>query len=467
MVSMTQFIPEFRGVPAPAPVLLADPALQSFVGRSIYAQSKDLIHPDNPFRRPLLNDAFKGWDRAEYTLDDLCSNGSLVANRVLLAIYEQDFVFLPRLGFDAGKRDAFAEFYDRDARVTGEILSCRLEKLLFSCVSKAVHVSGDWDVKAFEAYFEDFKQRFRAEKLSRLMDTIAAMRDPVAGARMFLVQMAGDFLVESSAMTRNVVGNYGPVQSELFKVVIDECGYGVFKTKHSTLFENVLQSQGLDPIPHTYWQLYLPTSMYLNNYYNCICRNHASVFRYFGAILQVETAFRLTCEIMARMMKIVFGPSAHVEYFREHTHIDDHHSRMVMDKIVVPIVESHGEFALHEIVRGFEESLIVGDQFTAGLQRQMDWIDRIDCDYAIRRLPSSAQPRSMRAARGALCGTQMADAETGYQVVSGRLDVVVAIDKHVTLNAGDCLTVPPYVLYGLSAAEDCEYVVHGAEESGV
>ena len=462
---MKQFIPEMHGMPAAAPALVADAALEAFIGRSIYAESKDLLNPDNPFRRPISNDAFTGWDCEEYTLDDLCSNGSLVANRVLLSIYEQDFVFLPRTGFDAAKRSAFAEFYDRDARVTGEILSCRLEKLLFSCVSKAVHVSGDWNVKSFEAYFEDFKQRFRAEQLSYLMDSIASMRDPVGGARMFLVQIAGDFLVESSAMARNVVGNYGPVQSELFKVVIDECGYGVFKTKHSTLFENVLQSQGLDPIPHTYWQLYLPTSMYLNNYYNCICRDHARVFRYFGAILQVETAFRLTCEIMARMMKNVFGPSAHIEYFREHTHIDDHHSRMVMEKIVVPIVESHGEFALREIVRGFEESLVVGDQFTAGIQRQIDWIDRVDRDDAIRRLPAGGRPRPMHAASGGLCGTKMADAEIGYQVMSGRLDFVFGIDKHFTLNAGDCITIPPNVLYGVSAPEDCDYRVHVAEEA--
>jgi Iron-containing redox enzyme len=444
---------------------LGDAALRSFAGRNIYAESDTLIHPDNPFRRPLLNDAFDGWDRDQYSLDDLACNGSLIANRVLLAVYEQDFVFLPRGSFDASKRAAFVEFYQRDARVAGEILSCRLEKLLFSCVSNAVHVSGDWHLAAFEAYFEDFKNTLRAEKFSALMDSIAAMRNPVAGARTFLVQMAGDFLVESSAMARNVVGNYGPVQSELFKVLIDECGYGVFKTKHSTLFEDVLESLGLDPIPHAYWQLYLPTSMYLNNYYNCICRDHASVFRYFGAILQVETAFRLTCDIMARMMKAVFGPSAPIEYFREHTHIDDHHSRMVMDRIVAPIVRSHGEFALREIVRGFEESLVVGDQFTAGLQRQIDWMDRLDRGDGVRSLPGAAHPRPMRAARGELRGTRMADADTGYEVVSGALNVVFGLDHCLTLEPGERITIPRHVLYGVSAAADCEYRVHLPEET--
>src|SRR5690349_19585606 len=95
---------------------MEDAALRSFIGRSIYSPSNELFHPDNPFRRPLLNDWFTGWDKEEYSLDDLCSNGSLVANRVLLAVYEQDFVFMPRKRFEA-KRDDFVQFYDRNARI--------------------------------------------------------------------------------------------------------------------------------------------------------------------------------------------------------------------------------------------------------------------------------------------------------------------------------------------------------------
>jgi len=31
---------------------------------------------------------------------------------------------------------------------------------------------------------------------------------------------------------------------------------------------------------------------------------------------------------MAEMMRAVFGPDAEVQYFLEHVHIDNHHSRM-------------------------------------------------------------------------------------------------------------------------------------------
>jgi len=438
-----------------------DEALQSFVNRDIYAASKELIFNDNPFRRPLLNDEFNGWPMdSEYTLDELTSNESLVANRVILSIYEQDYVFLPRSNL-ANQLDDFKQFYDRDARVPGEIIACELEKLLFSSVSNTVHISGDWDLKSFEAYFEDFKQNFRAEKFAELMQFISTMRDPQAGAKMFLVQMAGDFLVEASAMARNLGGNYGSAQSELFKVIIDECGYGVFQTKHSTMFESVLKSQNLHHIPHAYWQLYLPTSMYLNNYYNYICRDHAKVFRYFGAILQVETAFQTTCELMIGMMKSVFGTDAHVDYFSEHVKIDGHHSRMVMQKIVVPLIKTHGEFALKEIVRGFEESLVVGDRFTAGLRHQLAWIDRMDQGLDLRQLlVESNNPSLKHAAQGDLCGTQMANQDIGYQVLSGSLDFIFGVDKHITLRAGESLMIPQGVLYGVSVVEDAEYREH-------
>jgi mannose-6-phosphate isomerase-like protein (cupin superfamily) len=437
---------------------LLDVALRAFADRPIFTPSGALLHPDNPFRRPLLNEEFGGWPEGQsFTLGELRGNSSLVANRVLLSVYEQDFVFLPRAGFREKTQD-FTAFYDRESRVFGEILSCWLERLLFDCVSDAVQVSGRWDLPAFVAYFDDFKDRLRAEAHEELMNFIPRMSDPVAGATMYLVQLAGDFLVESSAMTRNVVGNYGPIQSELFKVVIDECGYGVYSTKHSTLFQVVLESLGLDPVPHTYWQLYLPTSMYLNNYFNSICRDHAKFFRYLGAILQVETAFRVTCSQMARMMTSVFGPSAEVNYFREHTHIDDHHSRMVLEKIITPAVKEYGDTALEEIVRGFEESLVVADQFTLGVRRQLEWIEAAGQGRG-GVLPAHSGAELRRDPSGTLRGTRMSDDEVTYEVLSGSLELFFGLKTGVVLKPGESLRVPAGVLYGVRAEEECEYQV--------
>ena len=70
-------------------------------------------------------------------------------------------------------------------------------------------------------------------------------RDPSWALKYLLLQMAPDFLTEASPLARTVVGSFGAEQSEMMKVFIDEYGYGVHKTKHSTLFESLMKSVGL------------------------------------------------------------------------------------------------------------------------------------------------------------------------------------------------------------------------------
>ena len=50
-------------------------------------------------------------------------------------------------------------------------------------------------------------------------------------------------LIESSPMARYSSGNYGEMGSALFRIIIDELGYGDHKQRHSTLFEKRLSQQ--------------------------------------------------------------------------------------------------------------------------------------------------------------------------------------------------------------------------------
>ena len=59
----------------------------------------------------------------------------------------------------------------------------------------------------------------------------------------WLLQLAPDFLIESSPMARYSSGNYGEMGSALFRIIIDELGYGDHKQRHSTLFEKRLSQQ--------------------------------------------------------------------------------------------------------------------------------------------------------------------------------------------------------------------------------
>ncbi len=429
----------------------------SYASSGIFARRDEPWTDDNPFRRPLLNEPFTPFDTTTpLPLSRTASNASLVAQRILMSIYERDFVFLPKEHLEGGKWDDFQTYYGDSLRVLGELIRSHLEPWVFRAVADEVSVSGTWTMESFTAYFEDFRKSFTAAGTATLMEAIRTARNPVAAAQTYLIQLAGDFLVESSAMARNAIGNYGPLQSHLFKIVIDECGYGVHSTRHSTLYQNVLVSRGFSPIPHAYWELYLPSSFYLNNYYSYICRDHRHLFKYFGAILQVETAFRVTCGHMADMMTAVFGDSAETQYFREHVHIDTHHSRMVLEEIIVPAVEAYGNSILPDIVRGFEESRIVGNLFGDGLMSQILWGDSFFAGDCNAQRVTSAKEAGLS---GRWRGTQVSDGPMTFAVRAGELDLVAGYGIVATYGAGQSVSIPAGVLYAACPSADCEYEV--------
>jgi Iron-containing redox enzyme len=437
--------------------------IRAYAGSEIFHSRNMPWEEDNPYRRPLLPGDFVGLStETPIPLAGIRSNASLVANRLLMSIYERDFVFLPANNLN-DKWNDFQAYYGDELRLPGELIRSRLEPYVFSSVEAEFSSSGRWTLDSFEAYFEDFRNTFTAPSNATLMSLITGAENPVAAAQTYLIQLAGDFLVESSAMARNAIGNYGQLQSELFKVIIDECGYGVHPTRHSTLFQKVLVSRGLNPIPHTYWEFYLPSSFYLNNYYSYICRDHRHLFRYFGAILQVETAFGVTCRQMAEMMHAVFGPDAEVQYFLEHVHIDNHHSRMVFEEIVVPAVRTYGTSILGDILRGFEESRIVGDVFGAGLMLQIAWGDSFFSPQAGKSAERSAPIRVVpiveRGLSGRWTGTRMSGDGAQLSVKSGELDVVAGYGICATFGPGQTVPIPPNVLYAACPSADCIYEV--------
>jgi hypothetical protein len=435
--------------------------IRTYAGSEIFQSRSQPWEEDNPYRRPLLTEDFAGLStKTALPLVGIRSNASLVANRLLMSIYERDFVFLPASNLD-DKWSDFQTYYGEELRISGEVIRSRLEPYVFSSVEAEFSASGRWTLDSFEAYFDEFRTSFTASGNALLMSLIVGAANPVAAAQTYLIQLAGDFLVESSAMARNAIGNYGQLQSELFKVIIDECGYGVHPTRHSTLFQKVLTSRGLNPIPHTYWELYLPSSFYLNNYYSYICRDHRHLFRYFGAILQVETAFGVTCRQMAEMMRAVFGPDAEVQYFLEHVHIDNHHSRMVLEEIVVPAVKAYGTSILVDILRGFEESRIVGDAFGTGLREQIAWGDSFfsRSKEGGPSVPVRLAPMVERGLSGRWTGSKMSGPGATLSVKSGELDIVAGYGICATFERGQTVQIPPDVLYAACPSADCSYEV--------
>lgn len=463
-------IPRLQSLPAE----LRDPAffkrcLIEYGESALFIDTEEWLSDDNPYRRTLRPHVFKYLDFSRpLRRDELLTYTGLSANRTLLTIYESDFLLLPRKDFGA-KRQDFEEFYSPRLKVLGEIVRPELESFLFHFLGEEISVTGHWTASSLKAYLEDYARSIRQGSDNKAMAAILGSADPVHAAKTFLIQLAGDFLLESSAMSRNILGRYGAIQSALFKVVIDEYGYGVHKTKHSTVFERLLERCGLDSSPHTYWQFYLTSSLLLNNYYNWICRDHSRFFRYLGAIYQAETAFIASCQQMADMMRQVFGADAEVQYFLEHVHIDQHHSRMVLDELIMPAIESFGEGIILDIVRGFEEGKLLGDIAEQDFCQQVRWSDNggkyktLHPAIYARIKEGSIHPKMQQFVepRGELSVTHVHDGDELCHIQSGVMRFVTGHERYTLLHAGEGTVIQRNRLHGaIIDSEECVYNIY-------
>jgi len=395
--------------------------------------------PGNPYRRPI---AFAGGFRLWPEGGDACPVGPrarLLGHRVLFNIYEQDLMFLPRRPWDGFQRD-FSSFYDPALQRVGQKLRNPLEVRLFDLTDGS-------DLTAPEMW-EHFDRVIAAHERDEgaFRSAILGSADPERAVRNFLVQCAGDFLTEASAMARNLPGTYGEVQSELFKVFIDEYGYGVHPTKHSTLYEALLRDVGMDPSAHAYWHLYLTTSLAVHNYIHLVSQNHRYFFRYLGALYYAEATYSHTCAIISGTIREAFGRDVDTRYFDEHVHIDRHHSRMVRDKLIHPILAGFGDLVVSELCAGFDEFRDVLETSGSDFLEHLRFVDaetlRCDRDAGVRA-GSILRPT----ATGAL---DVCDSDVVYTLERGDGALVCGLDCERKMMPGEPIRVPGGRMHGFA-----------------
>jgi len=431
----------------------------------LFKNTEDWTVQDNPYRRPIDPDALKSLDFSEALMrGQVFDKSALAAHRMLLNIYETDLVFLPDGDFAAKKAD-FGAFYSNQNKLLGELIRPALETHVFGFLEKEVAVTGAWTVDGLSLYLRSLVEAHEQSQLE-LASAILSSREPEKNAISFLIQLASDFLTEASATARNVLGKYGPIQSELFKIAIDDYGYGVHQAKHSTLFENTLVSCGLSTHAHAYWQFYLGSSLALANYYHYVSRDHSKFFRCLGAIAYAEAMFAHTCKQVSEMLRAIFGSRVDTHYFDEHGHIDAHHGRMAFDNLVTPAIAKYGDGAIEQIIRGLEEIRFLtalGDEdFTA----QMAWSDEAES------YKSLAQPIYRRILnreidcpevtsvirRGEPAIMRVNNEDKLCVVEAGQMNFFTDHDRFVVIDAGEGIVIPGHRMHGSKASSgECVY----------
>jgi Iron-containing redox enzyme len=444
-------------------------AILRYASAPIYLDNEEWVNEDNPYRRQLRPQVlgYLDFDRVlpkEHMLD----YEGLAAQRLLTSIYEADLMFLPRHGL-ADVMDDYRWFYSPDNRAYGEVIRPALERFAFGFLADEVEVSGKWTRASLEAFLRDIARDEDTAAPTASELAIEKSADPQRAARMWLIQFAPDFLSEASPMIRNLLGHFGPAQSQWFKIIIDEYGYGVHDTKHSRLYEQTLESVGLSSDLHHYWQYYLTSSLLLNNYFHYLGKNHELFFRYLGALYYTETALVSFCQRAHELLTRVFAGSVDSRYFTEHVHIDKHHSRMALDKLVLPIVEACGDVVIPEIVRGVEEFRVLSEIADADFAAQIGWMDAGPRNKelhdpvwaAIESGRVTAPIAHLVEPRGELSNTHCHNGDELCHIVSGTMRFVSGHDAYQILEGGQGTVIERNRLHGaIIESEECIYQIH-------
>ena len=332
-----------------------------------------------------------------------------------------------------------------------------VESYVFDFLDTTVQVNGRWDVDALEEHVTSaIKEALDADR--PVLRAIEESTDPPRAAELLITQMALDGLTEATAMSQNLGGAYGVEQSEMFKIVIDEFGYGVFGAKHSTLFTDLCSSIDMNTEPHHYWFFYLSSWLAGNNYFYRVTRNRTGFFRYVGAMAFLEATFAPSFAAMTKTLRTVYGDRINTQYCDEHAHIDQHHGRMAVYDLLLPLARKHGPQAIRDLVFGIEEVRLLGRLGDDDLLGQIQWQP-----VALAGVSADAPEGVVRLTPDTPFETSVADRATAISVIGGDVELHWRpTGEPLLLSAGQRCLVPAGRLYGLRAPGCARVSIAGA-----
>ncbi|MDP1632144.1 MAG: iron-containing redox enzyme family protein [Caulobacter sp.] len=286
-----------------------------------------------------------------------------VKHQTLLRAYQARYVVLPSETPTGSILDHFARHYDEDRLQRLGALKPGLEAELIAPLQAAARAaSGDGDVLA---YVERLLPELRAAAGDAFLEALVEAPQREHHYRNFLLQSSADLLAEASASALGIIGEFGPPQSALFRILIDEFGFGSHDRKHSVLYRATMRSFGLVDEYNHYSRLFDTNTLVLHNAIHGLFQNPRNLFQQVGFLLFAETAYQRSTLFHQRHLNR-FHPQADARYFAEHAHIDLHHTRMVVEEVVTPLVARFGPEIGREIITGAELTRAVFARAGAG-----------------------------------------------------------------------------------------------------
>ncbi|CAN5208203.1 hypothetical protein BH10PSE1_BH10PSE1_23540 [soil metagenome] len=287
-----------------------------------------------------------------------------VRHQALMRAYQARYILLPAEPASGSIVERLHRHYDN--RGLAEVQACRpaLEALLVEpMIAAERHKAAG---RSLETYASALVPELRAAPENPFIAWLRTSPNRHHHYRNFLLQSSADLLAEASASALGVVGEYGAPQSALFRILIDEFGYGAHDRKHSVLYRALMRDFSLPQEYNACWPLFDTTTLALHNTIHCLFQNPRNVFLQVGFLLFAETAYQRSTRDHFRYLS-EFSPQADARYFAEHAHIDLHHARMVVDEVALPLVGTYGADVGSEIIAGAELTRRIFDE--AGAQQ--------------------------------------------------------------------------------------------------
>lgn len=387
----------------------------------------------------------------------------------MTALYEQDFLYLP-VSSNNITMDLQKTYNPELRRLAAEVIPT-LESKVFKNLRSEIKVGGQWNKEFFKDYLiTKFENKPNSEIES--IDMILQSDDPKLMARLLLIQHAVDFLPESSHMVRFAKGDYGEAQSALFRVLLDEFGYGKHAAKHSTLFKETLKSINMYDNSHAYWNFYLTSSLLNNNYYHMLTKNPENFFEYIGAITYAENSFGPYCKRVKEILDKCFS-NIDSRYYAEHDHIDSHHGVMTLNEILLPLADKFGSNIYLEFVKGIEMSCLLQQIMEDDLKAQIEWMEKksqyrklaMDIKDNVLANIENIPVAYLNEPKGELSVPHVHDGDEFCIVDEGLLRFCHGPDCFSDLGPGECVVIRKNRLHGaLVLSEHCKYRILSIED---
>ena len=215
----------------------------------------------------------------------------------------------------------------------------------------------DLEAEEPQAVLERWVERDLTESWSEAGEWFAREAD-LAGYRQLLQILSVNGLVEASQLSRVMGGAPHPVQSTLFRILMEEYGAGRPHKKHSHFFAAMLEEQGLSAEPEAYLSCAPWEVLSAINHSFHLTESRRTYLRFCGAFTYTELSTPVGFRGYAAAAKRLGLSDGHNDYWALHVREDERHGAWMVHEVARPLLT---QFPAHarDVLFGYAQQRLV------------------------------------------------------------------------------------------------------------